>query len=150
LNNLLPDTHGTYILCLQLKTRRTIQIGKLGSFYFNTGFYFYIGSAFGPGGLHARCGHHLGISQRPRWHIDYLRQYGHLQQIIYSTEPEHLEHQWATIISTLDNITLPVTGFGSSDCNCTSHLFFSQKYILHNRLMTSNPVFKSVKYFEIS
>jgi hypothetical protein len=32
-----------------------------------------LGSALGPGGLHARIAHHQKLSPRPHWHIDCLR-----------------------------------------------------------------------------
>jgi len=125
LKSALPNQPGTYILCLQLKQPTKIAIGKLGIFDFKEGFYFYVGSAFGPGGIQARCGHHIKISTRPRWHIDYLRQHCDLQHIIYSDEHQQLEHQWAHFASSINSIETPIAGFGSSDCRCLSHLFFS-------------------------
>ena len=121
---LLPRLPGTYILCLHLKKTLHQQIGRLGQFYFKKGFYFYVGSAFGPGGLNARCGHHLRISDRPRWHVDYLRQHCHLTSIIYSTDIIHLEHQWANQLAMMSQISTPISGFGASDCQCHAHLFF--------------------------
>ena len=41
-------TKGTYILTLSLETKQNIQIGKLGRFKFPSGYYVYVGSAFGP------------------------------------------------------------------------------------------------------
>lgn len=115
---------GTYILCLKLANQQLIQISKLGQFTLKVGYYYYVGSAFGPGGVAARCAHHSQISSRPRWHIDYLRAKCQLQQIVYSLEAEHLEHQWASHLNKLDETSLPVVGFGVSDCDCESHLFF--------------------------
>lgn len=124
LKSALPNKPGTYILCLQLKQTTQINIGKLGTFNFKKGFYFYVGSAFGPGGIRARCGHHIKIASRPRWHIDYLRQHCELEHIIYSDEPQHLEHQWADFVLSINSVEIPAIGFGSSDCHCNSHLFF--------------------------
>jgi len=123
-NTHLPDKPGTYVLCLSLAQSTQIQIGKLGLFSFSRGFYFYVGSAFGPGGIRARCGHHIKHSSKPRWHIDYLRQHCDLSRILCSTDNQHLEHQWADIISSVNEISAPVNRFGSSDCSCQSHLFF--------------------------
>jgi Uri superfamily endonuclease len=64
---------GTYVLLLYLAENRTITVGKLGTFDFPMGWYTYIGSAFGAGGLVARLKHHLQPGDRPHWHIDYLR-----------------------------------------------------------------------------
>ncbi|HEY9050143.1 MAG TPA: GIY-YIG nuclease family protein [Gammaproteobacteria bacterium] len=114
---------GTYILCLHLKYSQNITIGKLGTFHFNKGYYYYVGSAFGPGGVAARCKHHFHISAKPRWHIDYLRQHCSLSAIYYNMKNRHLEHQWANTLQTV--FTIPANRFGSSDCDCASHLFFS-------------------------
>ncbi len=117
---------GTYILCLQLAKQQTVQVGKLGCFEFKSGYYYYVGSAFGPGGVAARCTHHYKISTKPRWHIDYLRAHCKLERIVLSFELEHQEHRWAKYLGDLEETILPVQGFGSSDCACESHLFFSE------------------------
>ncbi len=44
--------------CIWIKAIR-IQIGKLGQFKFKKGYYAYVGSAFGPGGLNSRIKHHI-------------------------------------------------------------------------------------------
>ncbi|MEW8259618.1 MAG: DUF123 domain-containing protein, partial [Candidatus Thiodiazotropha taylori] len=67
--------------------RQQIQVGRLGLCDFTRGWYLYVGSAFGPGGVAARCAHHRRISPRPRWHIDYLRAVTNLRQIWYSNDP---------------------------------------------------------------
>ena len=141
----LPKAAGSYILCLKLKDTTQIQIGKLGVFDFKKGFYFYVGSAFGPGGIQARCGHHIKISNKPRWHIDYLRKHCALENIIYSDDPQHLEHQWASMTSAIDSIETPAHGFGSSDCKCQSHLFFSNTDAIDNILNNKKYHFKLLK-----
>ena len=103
---------------MELGEERTIEVGRLGVFLFLAGWYCYVGSAFGPGGVAARCGHHRKISPRPRWHIDYLRAH---------CDPEPREHQWAELLGRVRGARLPVSGFGASDCNCPGHLwYFSQ------------------------
>ena len=118
---------GTYILCLHLKYSQNITIGKLGTFHFNKGCYYYVGSAFGPGGVAARCKHHFHISSKPRWHIDYLRAQCQLISICFNTSIKHLEHDWANQLGKI--LSHPVAKFGSSDCSCNSHLFFSKTAI---------------------
>ncbi len=54
---------------------KRLEIGRLGSFNIIPGFYAYVGSAFGPGGLRARIRHHLESVAQPHWHIDYLLGY---------------------------------------------------------------------------
>ena len=42
---------GTYVLLLHLPDNEQLTIGKLGTFDFPAGWYAYVGSAFGPGGV---------------------------------------------------------------------------------------------------
>lgn len=114
---------GTYILVLKLSSARSIRVGKLGEFEFPPGYNLYVGSAFGPGGLGARLKHHLSISSRPHWHIDYLRREAVVEQVWYSEEQIPREHQWADRLQTTPGATIPAPGFGASDCTCRSHLF---------------------------
>ena len=150
LKSSLPENPGTYILCLKLNLPTQIMVGKLGTFNFKSGDYYYVGSAFGPGGIQARCGHHIKISARPRWHIDYLRQHCVLQQILYSEEPCHLEHQWADWLSSTAGISTPVHGFGSSDCQCASHLFFNLENTGSLLLQSNKAIFSVLNPSEIS
>jgi Uri superfamily endonuclease len=51
---------------------KRLSVGRLGEFDLVPGFYAYVGSAFGLGGLRARIGHHPESTAEPHWHIDYL------------------------------------------------------------------------------
>ncbi len=115
---------GTYILVLSLNKARAISIGRLGKLKFKSGYYLYVGSAFGPGGLSARLAHHLKTSLNPHWHIDYFKSTLKIQEIWYSTEAKSHEHFWADFIQMTDDF-YPVKGFGASDCKCESHLFYT-------------------------
>lgn len=118
-----PDT-GTYVLILTPRNSATIAIGKLGTLAVEDGFYLYTGSAFGPGGLRARIGHHQrSVDRRPHWHIDYLRQHAELIGVFFTTSTDRLEHKWAQTLDAQPCTRLPLLGFGSSDCGCLSHLF---------------------------
>jgi Uri superfamily endonuclease len=112
------------VLILELGEKRRIEVGRLGTFLFVAGWYCYVGSAFGPGGVAARCNHHRRISPRPHWHIDHLRARCRLQEIWYSHDPEPLEHQWAELLGAARGARMPVPGFGASDCACPSHLWY--------------------------
>jgi Uri superfamily endonuclease len=118
---------GTYVLILRLSRDRRIQVGKLGSFEFRSGFYAYVGSAFGPGGLAGRLKHHLMHTVRPHWHIDYLRKVAELEQVWLSESEAQREHDWAVFAQKLPEATLSVRGFGLSDCRCETHLFYLHK-----------------------
>ena len=61
---------GTYALVLVSCSHQRVEVGKLGRLAVQSGYYVYVGSAFGPGGLKARIAHHVKISRRPHWHID--------------------------------------------------------------------------------
>ena len=58
------------------------------------GYYVYLGSALGPGGLRARITHHQKLSPRPHWHIDYLRAYTQIHCIWFCNDARRREHQW--------------------------------------------------------
>ena len=119
----MQNLPGTYVLILLAATDQLIEIGKLGRFAVPRGFYVYAGSARGPGGLRARIAHHERISQRPHWHMDYLRPALHLKEVWYTYDSKRHEHQWAEALGCLKGVRIPISGFGSSDCSCKSHLF---------------------------
>lgn len=139
---------GTYALLLHCHQAASVRVGRLGSIRSENGFYAYVGSAFGPGGLAARIRHHLGISTRPHWHIDYLRAECDLVEVWFATAPDRHEHAWARTMSRMPGVKMPLAGFGSSDCECATHLFwfstkpsvlrFSQR-LTRCRIHTGNP-----------
>lgn len=117
---------GTYALILQNKRHLRIQVGRWREIEFKRGFYLYVGSAFGPGGLRARLNRHCRLRKTRHWHIDYLREGVTVLGAWISCEPRRLEHKWAQTISSLEGVT-NIEGFGCSDCACPAHLFFSPK-----------------------
>ena len=115
---------GTYIIVLYLNKKKRIQIGKLGQFKFKKGYYAYVGSAFGPGGLKSRIKRHVEPKKNYHWHIDYLNPA--VKEVWVSDHGEKLEHEWA---ATLGEIALDkILGFGCSDCRCESHLFYFKSF----------------------
>lgn len=115
---------GTYLLALSLPERAEITIGRLGCFAFQSGWYAYTGSALGPGGLEARLARHSRKNKRTHWHIDYLLECATLKHAWQVECMERLECAWATAICQLPGVQMPITGFGSSDCRCPTHLFY--------------------------
>ncbi|MEJ2395726.1 MAG: GIY-YIG nuclease family protein [Candidatus Thiodiazotropha sp.] len=109
---------------MRLARGETLTIGRLGRERFLRGWYLYVGSAFGPGGVAARCRHHRQVSTRPRWHVDYLRAVAPLRAIWFSHAEAPLEHLWAARLGGELGLQQPMPGFGASDCECASHLFF--------------------------
>lgn len=115
---------GTYTLVLRAVASQTIQIGRLGVLQVQPGYYVYVGSAFGPGGLGARLGHHLKPVRRLHWHIDYLRQAAEIQEVWYTADSTPREHEWAMLFRQMPGVCVPMQGFGASDCTCVAHLFY--------------------------
>lgn len=102
-------------------------MGRLGDIDFNKGFYVYVGSALGPGGLAGRLRHHLRPAENPHWHMDYLGRTAKIKEIWTCPGPRRREHEWAGVFTRPDRPAVPVKGFGSSDCRCPSHLFYMGK-----------------------
>lgn len=113
---------GTYALVLHLESREEITVGKLGTFGFPTGYYLYLGSALGPGGLEARLYRHRRRDKKLHWHIDYLLEHAQLVEVWSAASTARLECLWAQAARQLPDGETPVPGFGSSDCRCPSHL----------------------------
>lgn len=119
------DTHpGTYALLLQADRRQIVQVGRLGRLTVEPGCYVYVGSALGPGGMRARVGHHSRLAARPHWHIDYLRRAATLRAVWYAYDSVRREHAWADIFARMPGASIPLPGFGASDCTCPAHLYF--------------------------
>ena len=98
-------------------------IGKLGTYQIKPGYYCYIGSALGRGGLKSRINRHLQINKRHHWHLDYLRPHLTPVEIYYSTDTIKRECQWAEFLLKDEQSSIPIKKFGSSDCHCPAHLF---------------------------
>ncbi|OCL26941.1 hypothetical protein U472_05490 [Orenia metallireducens] len=115
---------GTYILILEAKENKRVKVGKLGYFNILKGYYAYVGSAFGSGGVHSRVRRHNKKYKKLYWHIDYLRKVTELIEIWYTYGRERYEHKWAQVLESLEDSYVLFTGFGSSDCDCQAHLFY--------------------------
>ena len=92
---------GTYALIFYCERSQEVVAGSLETLQLSRGYFIYVGSAFGPGGLKARVGHHLGYSKRPHWHLDYLRPFMRLEEIWFSYESVRREHLWANELSSI-------------------------------------------------
>lgn len=121
---MLPDIHGTYVLLLHNEADRTVQVGRWREISFDKGYYLYVGSAFGPGGVRARVGRHMREAKSLRWHIDYLRDATDAIAVWVQYGKQRMEHVWASKLLQSDTLAA-VDGFGCSDCKCLSHLFYS-------------------------
>ncbi len=127
---LLPQTSGVYILVFHLAKATSIAFDRKGTQHsFPPGWYLYVGSACGAGGLKGRLTRHqrhIGDRKRFHWHVDYFREHALLCEIWYGeTAHSEFEHHWAKALSDLVGTTVPVPKFGASDCGaqCPSHFF---------------------------
>ena len=109
----LPEAKGTYVLIAFVAQMKRLRIGRLGTYDLVPGFYAYVGSAFGPGGLRARIGHHLESTAAPHWHIDYLLQCAVPTEVWYTTADKKLEHQWAEFLEQAPHFRVAIRRFGS-------------------------------------
>ncbi len=112
---------GTYVLLICLSECESIKIGSLGAIKFEKGWYAYVGSALKS--LENRIERHICSEKSIYWHIDYLLSRAELENIFYGEGEERRECGIAEEISR----DFPfIEGFGSSDCQCESHLFYSR------------------------
>lgn len=120
---------GSYLLIVRLDRAMETEIGSLGRHTFSKGCYLYVGSAMT--NMEARIARHRRKRKKFHWHIDYLA--AHAGEVIplpvRSSQRDECE-----IAKALSSIMQPgPTGFGSSDCQCHTHLFFSPENPLHKR-----------------
>ena len=113
---------GVYTLILHCNDELNIRIGAIGEKTFLPGWYIYVGSALGSGGLDRVCRHirfYKEHYRKPKWHIDYLMEKITLEHVIYAETDERLECVLSQAIGGNG-----VAGFGCSDCDCATHLYY--------------------------
>ncbi|MGC9453806.1 MAG: GIY-YIG nuclease family protein [Phycisphaerae bacterium] len=110
---------GVYLAVFRLRRPRRILVGRLGTFHFPAGFYFYVGSA--KRGLEARLARHARQDKPLRWHIDYLSTLADMLGAVVSEGTDRAECELACEVAKL--YPRFIAGFGSSDCRCGGHLF---------------------------
>ena len=125
LNTNLPSSPGSYAIVMFNPSLRKLTIGALDRQSFPMGYYIYVGSAHGPGGLHARVGRHLDhTAMKPtHWHIDALTSEFEITKVWWVASKENVECLWAGWLS--ETLSRHVANFGASDCRCPGHLFFT-------------------------
>ena len=125
LNTNLPSAPGSYAIVMFNPCPKNLTIGALDRQSFPEGCYIYVGSAHGPGGLHARVGRHLDhTAMKPsHWHIDALTSEFEITGVWWVASKENVECLWAGWLS--ETLSRHVPNFGASDCRCPGHLFFT-------------------------
>lgn len=105
----------------ELAIGKDIVVGKLGCISFPPAFYAYVGSAMG--GFSTRLAHHLRKEKKLHWHIDYLLEQADIREVILCRSEKKIE---CFLAQALAREFPSVSGFGSSDCKCQSHLYFAR------------------------
>ncbi len=101
INHVIEAKSGTYLLVMHAARHQQLEIGRLGVMQVVLGYYLYVDSAFGSGGVKARVLHHMRVSERSRWHIDYLRQVCPLVMVWCRYDEVHGEHEWVAQLETM-------------------------------------------------
>jgi Uri superfamily endonuclease len=111
---------GIYVLIIAVNEGVSVDVGALGTVNFERGLYAYVGSA--QNALEKRVERHLEKVKRKFWHIDYLLDNVEAKVLkIFWKEAGKLEE--CQISTKIRERGIPISGFGSSDCKCGSHLF---------------------------
>ena len=125
---------GSYCILVNCGKSRLLKIGRLRKIKFKKGYYLYVGSALKS--IEKRVCRHLRDSKKIFWHIDYLLAADRVKidSVYYVENNKKLE---CAISEKIKVIAIPVDGFGSSDCNCKSHLFYISEKSLYevNKLL---------------
>ncbi|MFH1820939.1 MAG: GIY-YIG nuclease family protein [Methanobacteriota archaeon] len=114
---------GTYALLIYVPYDLSLKIGQLGTVNFKRGYYSYIGSALG--GISARVRRHLREKKKVHWHIDHLLLHTRAIDVIAARSKGRKE---CAVTAELAKHLTSIKGFGSSDCDCESHLFYSSDF----------------------
>jgi len=146
---------GVYVMVMHLDHDLDLEIGSKGMMHFKKGYYMYVGSA--KANLTKRIERHKRKRKKMHWHLDYFR--GHCEMIAavpirtsglpleswslthepYPSMPSmpdpdievSVECALADAVGTIAEWEVPK--FGSSDCDCTSHLFGMMENPIHNK-----------------
>lgn len=115
---------GSYCLIIKNKKSSQITIGAISTIDFKEGFYVYIGSAMNS--LIPRIKRHLSDEKKIHWHVDYLLKdkNTNIEEVLFNIGEEEIECKLAKTISKEGK---EIDKFGSSDCNCNSHLIYFER-----------------------
>jgi Uri superfamily endonuclease len=130
---------GTYVLVIEVRKDAVLRIGSMGRIGFRKGFYAYVGS--GMGSLEKRVERHLKRKKKRFWHIDSLisSKEAKILEVLVKESEKKEECQFS---KALERDFESVRGFGCSDCECRSHLFYSEereKLLKSVRKITGSP-----------
>lgn len=115
------ENSGLYQLIISLREKRVVSVGRHGRFSFPAGYCVYTGSA--KRGLESRIARHLRRRKRIRWHVDYLLRYGRII-VVKTYRDGRSECELSRRVEKLPGSRIVACSFGSSDCGCSTHLFY--------------------------
>jgi len=121
--NFTVGLKGSYVLFIRI-ARELLIVIRGNQIKLEPGYYLYVGSAFGEGGLSSRLHRHTRKSKRKHWHIDQvtMSKSSSIEGIGVFID-KRVECQISSILSDIANFK-PILGFGNSDCiTCSSHFF---------------------------
>ncbi len=125
----LPDRSGTYILIVRVEQAIHVTLGRLGDFELVPGYYLYVGSACGEGGIRDQIDLYRQFPHEPTSHVDILLSHAELVEVWYSESNRRLAGEWAELLATVPGLRQPLRRFGSSEYHRShiNHLFYSKK-----------------------
>ncbi len=124
ISDALPFNGGVYLLAAELQKDCRLRVGRLGRHLFPRGFYLYVGSA--RRNLMQRLRRHTSGNtggKKLHWHIDYLLAHARIRSIWGFAAPKEWECRLGHRLAGIKGATIPLNGFGSSDCRCKTHLY---------------------------
>lgn len=121
---------GAYMVILRLNRKRVLEVGRLGRLTLEKGYYIYTGSA--ARGLTKRIARHRRRGKKLFWHIDSLREAAAFHAAVPVVTKDDVECALARAVRT-ECAGSEIPRFGSSDCDCSSHLFHMESDPLDSR-----------------
>ncbi len=115
-------SQGVYVLVLEVERPCRIRAGNMPETEFQQGTYLYTGRA--KTRLRARLLRHLRTEKAFFWHIDYLLQKAEIREIWVRIDFFDECQIVRDIQDMLAKRGMGISGFGASDCRCSSHLFY--------------------------
>ena len=116
-----PRSKGAYILFLRLSEPIRLDTPRIASGRLRRGWYLYVGSAWGSGGIRGRLRRHFRPDKKMHWHVDRLTVRSSDIAALVLADSDECE-----LVSQLlgsRRFDVAVAGFGNSDCrSCESHL----------------------------
>ena len=133
---------GTYCIVINMIKNWRVKIVAKGFINFQKGYYVYVGSALNS--LTKRIERHLSDDKKKRWHADYLllNKNAEVKEVVYTHCDKKIECDISHKIN--ENADEYIEGFGCSDCNCVSHLYYFKEY--DNALNSSIKAYEKTNY----